>query len=568
VEAGIDLLVVDEAHHLRRPRGHAGEPAYRAVEPIARLGRHALLLTATPLEDDAHGFFRLLQLLRPDEFPSEQEFERRLAGGEPLPPCTSSTRRADIGGLPPRRPVPVASDDAAWSARLELEAGLRASAGTDTLSRRRAAERMQRALSSGAAVAGYLPPESGALRAQAEAADARDPRLAWLADKARGWKEAGEKTLVFVAHMETLELLRAEMSRRAQLATAAFHERLSPARRDIEVAQFRLPQGASLLVSTEAGGEGRNFEFCDRLVLFDLPWQPVTVEQRIGRLDRIGRTRDVEVVYFVPPSGIGRAVADAYEKVGLFREPLAGLEPELASMGAAIETAALDPGAAAAIETALAEAHAARDRVRAAVYHELHREPFRPGMAGPILARVPVGLDGLNEEVVAAACARLGLGAERRSGTRTWSIEFGNEALIDHLPGVAGGASFLGTFDREAAVADESLDFFAAGHPLVEGLLAHFDESPLGRVCVLRIPAAEPAMGLLALYRDGAVAVDEAGRSRPDWAAALTQRPLRPRRAGKQEVADPAWAGRIRRLAARLDRKRDAVALAAVVAGP
>jgi ATP-dependent helicase HepA len=169
---------------------------------------------------------------------------------------------------------------------------------------------------------------------------------------------------------------------------------------------------------------------------------------------------------------------------------------------------------------------------------------------------------------VAAACARLGLGAERRSGTRTWSIEFGNEALIDHLPGVAGGASFLGTFDREAAVADESLDFFAAGHPLVEGLLAHFDESPLGRVCVLRIPAAEPAMGLLALYRDGAVAVDEAGRSRPDWAAALTQRPLRPRRAGKQEVADPAWAGRIRRLAARLDRKRDAVALAAVVAGP
>ena len=71
VAAGIDLLVVDEAHRLRRPPGHPGEPAWRAVAPIAALGRHVLLLTATPLEDDAHGFFRLLQLLRPEEFPED-----------------------------------------------------------------------------------------------------------------------------------------------------------------------------------------------------------------------------------------------------------------------------------------------------------------------------------------------------------------------------------------------------------------------------------------------------------------------------------------------------------------
>ena len=107
VEAGIDLLVVDEAQHLRRPKGHPGNEAYRAVAPIAALGRHVLLLTATPLEDDAHGFFRLLQLLRPEEFPEEESFDERLARREPLPPCTSSTRRVDIGGLPPRVPAPV-----------------------------------------------------------------------------------------------------------------------------------------------------------------------------------------------------------------------------------------------------------------------------------------------------------------------------------------------------------------------------------------------------------------------------------------------------------------------------
>jgi len=99
VEAGIDLLVVDEAHHLRRPRGHAGDAAYRAVEPIARQGRHVLLLTATPLEDDTHGFFRLLQLLRPDEFarrqgahqpPLQQVLLASLTGGAQ---CVASSGR-------------------------------------------------------------------------------------------------------------------------------------------------------------------------------------------------------------------------------------------------------------------------------------------------------------------------------------------------------------------------------------------------------------------------------------------------------------------------------------------
>ncbi|MES1211621.1 MAG: SNF2-related protein, partial [Acidobacteriota bacterium] len=85
VASGIDLLVVDEAHHLRRAVGHPGNEEYRAVAPIAALGRHVLLLTATPLEDDAHGFFRLLQLLRPEEFPEGAAFEERLTKREPLP---------------------------------------------------------------------------------------------------------------------------------------------------------------------------------------------------------------------------------------------------------------------------------------------------------------------------------------------------------------------------------------------------------------------------------------------------------------------------------------------------
>ena len=159
----------------------------------------------------------------------------------------------------------------------------------------------------------------------------------------------------------------------------------------------------------------------------------------------------------------------------------------------ALEATALDPPASLSperIETLLSDAEAARTRIREAAYQELHRERYRAEMAEGILARVPADLDPLNEDVVTTACARLGFGVERQRGRRRFSIDFGNEALVDTLPGVPGGASFLGTFDREEAVEDETLDFFAAGHPLVEGILAHLEESPRGRVAVLALPGA------------------------------------------------------------------------------
>ena len=139
------------------------------------------------------------------------------------------------------------------------------------------------------------------LREQARQAMESDPRIEWLARQAPKWRDAGDKTLVFVAQRESLDAIKTAMSRRVQLRVGVFHEDLSPGQCDIEVAQFRLPGGPSMLVSTECGGEGRNFEFCARLVLFDLPWNPMTVEQRIGRLDRIGRTRPGPVFILCQP---------------------------------------------------------------------------------------------------------------------------------------------------------------------------------------------------------------------------------------------------------------------------
>ena len=483
VNAGIDLLVVDEAQRIRRPRGHPGDAGWRAVAPIAALGRHVLLLSATPLEDDAHGFFRLLQLLRPEEFPEDVSFEDRLARGTPLPPCTSSTRRADIGGLPPRVGIPIeipavvgAAVPAVVGADLQVGPG----PGLSAVARRRAIDRIRRALASGAALAAVLGPDERALRQQAEAMDATDPRVEWLLANAPQWRSAHEKTLVFVAHRETLEMLRTVLSHRTQLATGVFHEELSAARRDTEVARFREPDGPSLLVSTECGGEGRNFEFCRRLVLFDLPWKPTVVEQRIGRLDRIGRRIPVEVVYFRPPGGIGADVVRLFEALGVFREPLAGLEPQLAHVEGALEEIALDPQASLTderLDGLIADARAARTRIREAAYQQLHRDPYRPDMAEGILARVPADLDALTERVITDTCSRLGFRVEHLRGRRIFAIEFGSEALVDSLPGVAGGSTYVGTFDREEAVEDESIDFFASGHLLVEGILAYLEDT-------------------------------------------------------------------------------------------
>jgi ATP-dependent helicase HepA len=577
VAAGIDLLVVDEAQRLQRPPGHPGNPAWRAIAPIANAGRHVLLLSATPLEDDAHGFFRLLQMLRPKDFPEDLSIEARLADSTPLPACTSATRRADIGGLPPRVGIPIDLTGGVKAGKaIAVEAAVRGTIATHAIAERDKIDRVRRALASGAALAAVLGPQETELRAHAVSMDATDPRLEWLATQAPKWRAAKEKTLVFVAHLETLEMLRSALSSRAQLATGIFHEALTPARRDTEVARFREADGPSLLISTECGGEGRNFEFCRRLILFDLPWKPSVVEQRIGRLDRIGRRIPVEVVYFRPHGGIGKDVVRLFEALGLFQEPLAGLEPQLAPVEGALEAIAHDPGASLSDErfdAIIKDAHAARTRIREAAYQQLHRDPYQPAMAKDILARIPAELDELNQEVVVTASIGLGFTIQHPPGHRVFSIELGSGSTVEGLPGVAAGAGYVGTFDREEAVENEFIDFFASGHPLVEGIFAHYEDSALGRAVRFQITmGTEATAGLIAIYKEGhafeVIAIDVSGNARPDWAAAILRRPIVLRPVIGEAAKDQDWKTMVRRLGALLDPTRRLHAIAAIEVRP
>ena len=501
--ARLDVLVVDEAHRLERRRGHPGSPAYRTVAPIAAVARHALLLSATPLEADVHGFFRLLELLRPEAYGSEGELVAALEAGRPLPPCTSATRRVDMGGIPPRVPLPV-----------DLEA---------------------------------TPARSGLTGRDEE--DARDPRVLWLAAAARTWVRGGTdegKALVFVHERSTLQSLKTRLEVATGRRVAIFHEDLAPDRRDLEVAEFRRPEGPTLLISTECGGEGRNFEFCRRLVLFDLPRDPAEVEQRIGRLDRVTRRRPIEIVYFRPPGGFEAELVRLYEDIGLLRQPLGGLERTLGRIAADIRAGEVlfakgaEPLPRARLVREIRAEVETRER---AVFHHLHQAGYERHRGPAILSRVPPDLDALHERFVVDASELLGLDTAEKAGARAWYFELGGSTVVDSLPGVPGGTRFLGTFDRAEAVMRDELEYFASGHRLVEGLLLELEDGPRGRAALVELPGPGPAaFGFLALLaEDGRVraeAVDTEGQSRPEWTRLLLERrrELRARNASE-------WAG-------------------------
>jgi len=137
------------------------------------------------------------------------------------------------------------------------------------------------------------------------------------------------------------------------------------------------------------------------------------------------------------------------------------------------------------------------------------------------------------------------------------------------VPGVAAGASFVGTFDQEHAVEDETIDFFASGHPLVEGLLAHFEDEPKGRVARLQLELpGDGGRGIIAVWKEGPhfelVALDSDGRERPRWAEALCRRGAGVGRMPAEAVSGFDWGAMSARLVAELPA-RPLQAIAAVL---
>ena len=272
-----DLLIVDEAHHLRWSET-ATSPEYDLVAALAARTPGVLLLTATPEQLGRAGHFGRLRLLDPHRWHDYAAFLAeeadyipiaRLAGrlldGQEL--TAGDRARLHALGLDPEQPVA-----ALVSALIDRH-------GTSRVLFR----------NTRTAIHGFparLPVPHPLPRA--------DDRIAWLAGLIRQLRP--EKLVVICAQAETAMGLRRALLEREGLHAALFHEGMDIVERDRAAAFFAdAEDGAQALICSEIGGEGRNFQFVHHLVLFDLPLDPEVLEQRIGRLDRIGQTETIRI---------------------------------------------------------------------------------------------------------------------------------------------------------------------------------------------------------------------------------------------------------------------------------
>lgn len=319
-EAGWDLLVVDEAHHLTWEPDHVS-PEYALAQSLAERVQGVVLLSATPEQLGLGGHFARLRLLDPARYRDLAEFERetqrfvalsstveRLLDGAPLDAADEIALREADAGLTGNQLDGVRAGDAAARRRLVDALIDRHGTGRVMIRNRRAAvggfpERIKHlhrlrpeehdpALD-GRLLAEFLADAGVPGRLEPEYDYATDPRLDRLLQLLE--ELAPHKVLLLCRTRAKVQALEDALRTRSGIALARFHEDMNLLQRDRNAAWFAQPDGARLLIASQIGAEGRNFQFAQHLVLWDLPLDPDMLEQRIGRLDRIGQRGCVNI---------------------------------------------------------------------------------------------------------------------------------------------------------------------------------------------------------------------------------------------------------------------------------
>jgi ATP-dependent helicase HepA len=281
-----DLVIVDEAHRIHADAGQ-DSASYEFLRELSQLSAGLLLLTATPEQVGQEAHFARLALLDPARFHDFESFraeEKRYREWSDL--IDRLERGEDVDNLPADIDPTLAGEEKIrqlidrYGTGRVLYRNTRAAVGNfpERVVRRRA-------LGWPEAPVHRLYPEQDM---DMDAWITSDPRVAWLVDTLRELRPS--KVLVICAHANTAIALENHLQLRSGIRAAAFHEGLNLVERDRAAAWFAdREQGAQTLLCSEIGSEGRNFQFAQHLVLFDLPAHPDQLEQRIGRLDRIGQ---------------------------------------------------------------------------------------------------------------------------------------------------------------------------------------------------------------------------------------------------------------------------------------
>ena len=507
VAAGWDLVVVDEAHHLGWSPTEAS-PDYAVVNALGRSVPGLLLLTATPEQLGMASHFARLRLLDPDRFYDLDEFIQEAEGyrqvaqlAEVLPGSRPLTRpqreqltRVLVDPDLRSRVTPKELKDPA--VRAEIFAALLDQHGTGRVmfrntrttiagfQRRRvqlypltdaeqSAERS--ALLMGAFVGGAgsgIPPLTIA------AVLPRDPRIEWLVALLRELGDA--KVLLLCRTRATVEAIEAAVRACLNVKLGMFHEGLTLVQRDRNAAWFAEADGARMLICSEIGSEGRNFQFAHHLVMFDLPLDPELLEQRIGRLDRIGQTEEIRIhVPYIVASA--HEVLARWYHIGLnsLAQPLQGgreLWERFGDQVIALAGRMAEPTAAgrnAALDALIQETQVARDALASRLEQGRDRllelTSFRAGAAQAIVADITTQDQRRSlDEFMLAIWDEYSIPVEEL-GPRVYRLGSAG-VFAESFPGLPADG-FSVTTDRRVALRREEIQFLTWDHPLATGAL-------------------------------------------------------------------------------------------------
>lgn len=510
-----DLLVVDEAHHLHWSE-HNPSMEYRCVEQLATRSAGLILLTATPEQAGIDSHFARLRLLDPARFHDLETFKREQAGYQQL----NQLVRALLEQSGPIAPELLAQlrhyfDDAAFADAIESQD--RDAIIRQLLDRNGTGRVLLR--NTRAAVAGfpqrrlhpYPLPEPALYAAQTQSlyperghAESQwlkeDARVLWLEQLLKKLRPA--KVLVICAHADTAIALEQYLHLRAGIRCAAFHEGLTLIERDRAAAWFAEAElGAQALVCSEIGSEGRNFQFAQHLVLFDLPLNPDLLEQRIGRLDRIGQgpAIDIHVPYF---EGSAQQALFRWfdEGLDLFRQSFSAGYSLYEFFGERLRQQLLEPDHAAL--TALIEDTASRaQQTRVALQNGRDALLELNSCDNAIAQHLIEAIDAEEQsEVLQGYMERVWnhFGVDSETHSQQALVLRPSEHLLAPFPGLPDDGVTV-TFDREQALSREDMEFLTWEHPMVSGAMDLLLSAEHGNACAASISVKGLQPGTLLL---------------------------------------------------------------------